>query len=139
MLNLILDKANIRLRTQKKVVIGSTVLAFEPKKYEEILNFLRICLMHSAGVGLPERDELNYPQSSAPIVSRYLETLNGDPRNVVLKFADFVENFLTASSGLAQTQCMLHLVRKDKSAFYFKINSSSLNNIILNLFLVLLV
>jgi len=63
MLILVLDKANIRMRTQQKAIIGSHILAFQPKKYEEILNFLRICLMQSAGVHLPERDELNYPQS----------------------------------------------------------------------------
>jgi hypothetical protein len=110
MLIQVLDKASIRMRTQQKVMIGSTALPFQPKIFEEILNFLRICLMQSAGVLLPERDELNYPQSSAPKVSKYLETLSHDPRNVVVRFAEFAENLLTASSGLAQTQCLLHLM-----------------------------
>ena len=48
---------------------------------------------------------------SAPKVAKYLETLSHDPRNVVVEFADFAEKFLTASSGLAQIQCLLHLVK----------------------------
>jgi proteasome component ECM29 len=110
MLQLVLDKANLRLKTQQKVTVGSTVLAFQPKKYEEILNFLRMCLIHSAGVHLPDRDELNFPQNSAPKVSKYLLQLSQSPANSVSLFAEFAEKLLSASSGLAQTQCLLHLV-----------------------------
>ena len=110
MLIFVIDKANLRLKTQQRVVVGNTVLPFQLKKYEEILNFLRICMIHSAGVELPESDELKYPQSSAPKVSKYLQKLNEDPGKWVTLFAEFADNLLTASSGLAQTQCLLNLM-----------------------------
>jgi proteasome component ECM29 len=92
MLNLVLDKAALRMRTQLKVVVGSTVLPFQPKKYEEILNFLRMCLIHSAGVALPERDDLNQPQATAPLVSKYLQRLQLSSANSVERFAEFADN-----------------------------------------------
>lgn len=110
MLRLVLDKSNLRLKTQQRVVIGSTALAFQPKKYEEILNFLQVCLVRSSGIELPDREDPNFLQGSAPKVSKYLLQLNQSPGNSVALFAEFTEKLLSATSGLPQTRCLLHLV-----------------------------
>jgi hypothetical protein len=53
LLSYILEKAKVRVNTRQKAVISDVSLPFHIKAYEEVLNFLRICMMADAGVSFP--------------------------------------------------------------------------------------
>ena len=65
MTSVIIDKANLRIKTQQKVVIGSTVLPFSASVYTQVLNYLRMCLIYNAGV-VPHFDMLRDVHNEAP-------------------------------------------------------------------------
>ena len=112
MLKYVLNKASIRVKSQQKFVIGGTTLAFEPNIYVEILNFLRMCLMHDSGF-LPRRESLSNPQESAPMVNKYLaKAVHEDSqlKNSIFEFLDFTELIIRASQGAAQAQCLLQIL-----------------------------
>ena len=112
MLQYVLEKASIRVRTQQRHVIGDRTLAYHPAIYTEILNFLRTCMIHSSGV-TPERDSLNLPQFAAPEVSQFLKFLiesKQEGKQAVFKLVEFTELLLGATQGAGQAQCMLQLI-----------------------------
>ncbi len=111
MLEYVLDKASIRARTQQKYVVGDKVLAFSPKIYVEVLNFLRMCLICSSGAD-PTRDALTEPEFAAPTISRYISDLSkqDDKQVKILQFIEFADKLLSATQGAEQALCMLQLV-----------------------------
>ena len=125
MLKYVLDKASVRVNSQQKHVIGGTSLAYQPSVYVEILNFLRMCLMHDSGL-LPEKDSLCSPQINAPKVNKYLiqimQTSKGNASAIIFRFIEFTELLLRTTQGSAQAQCLLQLVGciSDQAADRFK-------------------
>jgi len=53
MLSFILEKAKVRVNTRLKAVVSDVSLPFHLKTYEEVLSFLRVCMMSDSGVTFP--------------------------------------------------------------------------------------
>ena len=124
-LKYVLERAALRLKSKQKIVIGGNSLAFQPNVYVEILNFLRMCLMFDSGV-LPEKEDLNSPQSNAPKVSKFLLSImhgsDEKSKQNILQFIEFAELLMKTTQGAAQAQCLLQLVgcMAEKVADHFK-------------------
>lgn len=130
MSKLVIEKANMRIKTQQKVTIGSHVLPFTPGVYTEILNYLRMCLIYNSGV-VPHLDMLRDPQTEAPKIFEYISQFvvhhneNSNPfsqlkdisqsqntasKEVLKKLIHLNEIFLSATQGTPQAQCLLQLL-----------------------------
>ena len=112
MLQYVLEKASIRVRTAHRHIVGDRTLAYHPLVYTEILNYLRSCMIHSAGV-TPEKDCLSLAQFAAPEISQLLKFLiesKAEGKAAVFKLVEFTELLLGATQGPAQAQCMLQLI-----------------------------
>lgn len=112
MTSLVIEKANTRVKTQQKVVIGSTILPFTPMVFKEIFNYLRMCLVYNAGV-VPHLDMLRDPQEEAPKISQYiLDFISGDnsKRMTLNKLIEMNQLFLSAKQETPQAQSLLQLI-----------------------------
>ena len=112
MTTLIIEKANMRIKTQQKFVVGSTVLSFAPPVYTEVLNYLRMCLIYNAGV-VPHLDMLRDPQVEAPKVSQYITEFIASDENkkmILKKLIQLNETFLVAKQETSPAQCFLQLL-----------------------------
>ena len=130
MSKMVIEKANMRIKTQQKVTIGSHVLPFSPGVYTEILNYLRMCLIYNSGV-VPHLDMLRDPQTDAPKIFEYISQFvvheeNSNPfiqlkeisrqntssssKEVLKKLIHLNEIFLSATQGTPQAQCLLQLL-----------------------------
>lgn len=90
------------------------------KTYEEVLNFLRICMMADAGVLFPgtlfikrlffnfsikcltlkiEKEDLNTCEQSGPVVRRFLQEFDNHSHDKLLDFVRLAETFLLATPG----------------------------------------
>ena len=103
------------MKTQQKVVIGSTVLPFSASVYIQVLNYLRMCLIYNAGV-VPHFDMLRDAQMEAPKVSQYITDFitsaeaSSSKRTILKQLIQMNENFLVAKQDTAQGQCLLQLM-----------------------------
>ncbi|TRY72263.1 hypothetical protein TCAL_11939 [Tigriopus californicus] len=109
MLQYVIDKAAIRIKTKQKFVIGDKVLAFNPVVYTEMVKFLRLCLLNSAGT-IPPRDFLSQPRLYAPKISKFVANDHEKGHNHILKFVDFSEKLLSAVKNLESVQSLLQIV-----------------------------
>ena len=125
MSKMVIEKANMRIKTQQKVTIGSHVLPFSPGVYAEILNYLRMCLIYNSGV-VPHLDMLKDPQTEAPKIFEYIcqfvvhqnnpfiqlkeISQNTSSKEVLKKLIHLNEIFLSATQGTPQAQCLLQLL-----------------------------
>ena len=112
MAKLVIEKANLRIKTQQKVVIGSHALPFTAPVFVEVLNYLRMCLLYNAGV-VPSLDMLRDAQIEAPKIAQYLAdfvTSDESKRNTFKRLIEINETFLMASQGTPQAQSLLQLM-----------------------------
>ena len=112
MTKLIIEKANTRVKTQQKVVVGSTILPFTPAVHTEVLNFLRMCLIYNAGV-VPHVDMLRDPLVEAPKVSQYvLDFIATDEwkKSALKQLIQMTQTLLAAKQESAPVQCLLQLM-----------------------------
>lgn len=109
MLQYVMDKAAVRIKTKQKFVIGDKVLAFNPSVYTEIVKFLRLCLLNSAGT-IPPRDFLSQPRLYAPKIAKFVANDQENGHNHILKFVDFCEKLVSAVKNLESVQSLLQIV-----------------------------
>jgi proteasome component ECM29 len=98
LLEFVLEKASFRLRSQKRVVVGEKALPYGPATCLEMVNFLRSCLLNSAGALPDPPDHLERPEQDAPLVSAYLASLAGRKTTLLPEYLDFLETVLNASN-----------------------------------------
>jgi len=105
MMKFVLDKSASKMKSSRnRVEIGGVVLPFRAEVYAEMLNFLRVCLINSAGP-LPYLEALRNPLEFAPKVTSFLQAND----SVVVKFLEFAERLMKATQGEAQAQCLLQV------------------------------
>ena len=112
MTKLVIEKANMRIKTQQKVVIGSHALPFTASVFVEVLTYLRMCLLYNAGV-VPSLDMLRDAQNEAPKIANYLSefvTSDESKKITLKKLMQMNETFLMASQGTPQAQSLLQLM-----------------------------
>ena len=113
MAQLIIEKANMRIKTsQQKVLIGSHALPFTAAVYTEVFNYLRMCLLYNAGV-VPTLDMLRDPLEEAPKIANYLkEFVTGQEAKsgTLKKLMQMNETFLSAVQIQEPAQSLLQLL-----------------------------
>ena len=106
----VLDKAAVRVKSQQRFTVGDKALAFNPQVYVQVMNYLRTCLMNSAGI-LPPKEGLTQPQLEAPAISKYLENLHASSgQNIVARLVEFSEKLVSAVQGIDEVRGLLQLV-----------------------------
>eukprot|EP00095_Tigriopus_kingsejongensis_P007808 maker-scaffold204_size260821-snap-gene-1.36 protein:Tk07808 transcript:maker-scaffold204_size260821-snap-gene-1.36-mRNA-1 annotation:"proteasome-associated protein ecm29-like protein" len=114
MLGQVVDQAALRLKSKQRYVVGDHQLAFNPSVYTEMVQFLRLCLLNSAGI-IPPKDALQQPGIHAPEIARFIVRMSPpvpgpNQPHPILKLVDFVEHFLVVVQTLESVQAMLQVL-----------------------------
>ena len=112
MTRMVIEKANMRIKTQQKVVIGQYTIPFTPAVFTEVLKYLRMCLLYNAGV-VPHLDMLRNAQTEATKVFEYISqfvVLDKSKRELFMNLIHLNEIFLLANQGTPQAQSLLQLL-----------------------------
>ncbi|XP_013777201.1 proteasome-associated protein ECM29 homolog [Limulus polyphemus] len=109
----ITKKADQRMKTKDKYVVGKTSLAFNPETYLEMLLYLRRCLVNSANVPKElQFDNLDPEQS--PYISKYIRKLllsNTDKEsNAVNNYIALNKQYLLAFADAHVVYILLEVV-----------------------------
>ncbi|XP_056135583.1 proteasome adapter and scaffold protein ECM29 [Lampris incognitus] len=113
------EKAEQRMKTPAKYIVGTSTLPFNPSAFGEIVLYLRMCLAYSAGA-TPMSKSLADMQDDAPAIGRYVHTLltsgpqplssNGSEANPVHVYIDLLQQLLSAVGGIPVMYCLLEVV-----------------------------
>ncbi|XP_072239435.1 proteasome adapter and scaffold protein ECM29 [Leuresthes tenuis] len=113
------EKAAQRIKTPAKYIVGTSTIPFNPSAFAEIMLYLRMCLVHSAGA-TPVSTRLPDMQDDAPAIGRYVRTLlssepqpsvsKGSEANPVHVYMDLLQQLLSAVGGIPVMYCLLEVV-----------------------------
>nr|XP_057941532.1 proteasome adapter and scaffold protein ECM29 isoform X2 [Doryrhamphus excisus] len=113
------EKASQRIKTPAKYVVGTSAIPFNPSAFGEIVLYLRMCLVYTAGA-TPQSTQLVDMQDDAPAIGRYVEVLlssepqasgsKGTETNPVYVYMDLLQQLLSAVGGIPVMYCLLEVV-----------------------------
>ncbi|XP_034043433.1 proteasome adapter and scaffold protein ECM29 [Thalassophryne amazonica] len=119
MVDYVQEKANQRIKTPAKYIVGTSAIPFNPSAFSEIVLYLRMCLAYSAGA-TSMSTRLADMQDDAPAIGRYVHTmLTSDPQpslskgceaNPVHVYMDLLQQLLSAVGGIPVMYCLLEVV-----------------------------
>ncbi|XP_054635764.1 proteasome adapter and scaffold protein ECM29 isoform X2 [Dunckerocampus dactyliophorus] len=113
------EKASQRIKTPAKYIVGTSAIPFNPSAFGEIVLYLRMCLVYSAGA-TPLSTQLVDMQDDAPAIGRYVDILlssepqssgsKGTETNPVYVYVDLLQQLLSAVGGIPVMYCLLEVV-----------------------------
>ncbi|XP_072771015.1 proteasome adapter and scaffold protein ECM29 [Nerophis lumbriciformis] len=111
------EKACQRMKTPAKYVVGTSAIPFNPSAFAEMVLYLRMCLVFSAGA-TPLSAQLADMQDDAPAIGRYVHSLlsseslgwKGTEANPVEVYIDLLQQLLSAVGGIPVMYCLLEVV-----------------------------
>ncbi|KAA0722414.1 Proteasome-associated protein ECM29 -like protein [Triplophysa tibetana] len=120
MVSYIQEKAAQRLKTPAKYIVGTYTLPYNPATFGEIVLYLRLCLVNSAGATATSQSLIDM-QDDAPLIGRYVQSLlsnevspsftpKGGEANPVHVYMDLLHQLLSAVGGIPVMYCLLEVV-----------------------------
>ncbi|KAI7810407.1 proteasome adapter and scaffold protein ECM29 [Triplophysa rosa] len=120
MVSYIQEKAAQRLKTPAKYIVGTSTLPYNPATFGEIVLYLRMCLVNSAGATATSQSLIDM-QDDAPLIGRYVQSLlsnevspsfapKGGEANPVHVYMDLLHQLLSAVGGIPVMYCLLEVV-----------------------------
>lgn len=111
-MNYINTQVQQRTASQRLHTVGSQKLPFSPAAYEQMILYLRLCLVHGGGISC-DTDSLSSMQDSSPQVARYVRPLlqaDSSENAPVILYLNFNQKLLSAVGGPVSMFCLLELV-----------------------------
>ncbi|XP_061192483.1 proteasome adapter and scaffold protein ECM29-like [Saccostrea echinata] len=111
-MNFINTQAEQRSASQRLHTVGSQKLPFSPAAYEQMILYLRLCLVHGGGISC-DTDSLSSMQETSPQVAVYVRQLlqkDSSESAPVILYLNFIQRLLSAVGGPVSMFCLLELV-----------------------------
>ncbi|XP_062591295.1 proteasome adapter and scaffold protein ECM29-like [Saccostrea cucullata] len=111
-MNFINTQAEQRSASQRLHTVGSQKLPFSPAAYEQMILYLRLCLVHGGGISC-DTDSLSSMQETSPQVALYVGQLlqkDSSESAPVILYLNFIKRLLSAVGGPVSMFCLLELV-----------------------------
>ncbi|XP_056020008.1 proteasome adapter and scaffold protein ECM29-like [Ostrea edulis] len=111
-MNYINTQAQQRSASQRLHTVGSQKLPFNPAAYEQMILYLRLCLVHGGGISC-DTDSLSSMQDVSPQVALYVRQLlqiDASDSAPVILYLQFIQKLLSAVGGSVSMFCLLELV-----------------------------
>ncbi|KAL4235658.1 hypothetical protein ACF0H5_004053 [Mactra antiquata] len=112
MVQYVKEKADIRITTQNRHVVGNNTLPFNPTTFMEILRYMRACLAHSAGL-VPDLEDIPAMKDQAPVISKYVKDVlsrNKSNNSPIHIYVNLIQMLVKASGEAASMYLLLEMV-----------------------------
>ncbi|XP_033121432.1 proteasome adapter and scaffold protein ECM29-like isoform X2 [Anneissia japonica] len=109
MAHYIYQKAKLRIKGTSRVTIGTMVIPFTPAVFNEIIFYLRSCLVYETGV-TPVMDALEMQDQAPGLYPHVQELLSSPGGETVMNYVDLILQLLNVSAEPQAMYCLVEIV-----------------------------